>query len=134
MSEDTDTSILRTDLTSVVLIVLSAVLWGSTDACMKYFTPAADNKKLSSTWVSLFVALLSTPSYLICLLVNQLGSLVYYYTLAIAPLSLVNPVVNTGKVLVNVLVGRALGEGKFSFKKLLGLSLLLAGIVLQITA
>lgn len=129
-----ETSILRTDLTSVVLIVLSAVLWGSTDACMKYFTPAADNKKLSSTWVSLFVALLSTPSYLICLLVNQLGSLVYYYTLAIAPLSLVNPVVNTGKVLVNVLVGRALGEGKFSLKKLLGLSLLLTGIVLQITA
>lgn len=129
-----DTSILRTDLTSVVLIVLSAVLWGSTDACMKYFTPAADNNKSSSTWVSLFVALLSTPSYLICLLVNQLGSLVYYYTLAIAPLSLVNPVVNTGKVLVNVLVGRALGEGKFSSKKLLGLSLLLTGIVLQITA
>ena len=130
----TDISATRTDLASIALVVLSAVLWGSTDACMKYFTPAAENRKASPTWLSLFLSLLSSPSYLLCLLINQCGSLVYYYTLAIAPLSLVNPAVNSGKVLVNVLVGRVLGEEKLSWKKLLGLSLLLAGIVLQITA
>jgi len=71
---------------------------------------------------------------LLCLVTNQVGSLVYYYTLATAPLSVVNPAVNTGKVLVNVLVGRVLGEQQLSGRKLVGLSLLLAGIVLQITA
>jgi len=130
----TDVSTPSTNLQSLALIVLSAVLWGTTDACMKYFTPAADNQKTSSTWFSLFLSLLSCPSYLLCLLINQCGSLVYYYTLAIAPLSLVNPTVNTGKVLVNALVGRVLGEEKLSWKKLSGLCLLLAGIILLITA
>jgi len=119
-------------LSSASLIILSAVLWGSTDACMKYFSPPT--KSNTSGLFSYFLSLLSTPSYLLCLLTNQLGSLVYYYSLATAPLSLVNPVVNTGKVLVNVLVGRVLGEEQLSGKKCLGLSLLLVGIVLQITA
>jgi len=119
-------------LSSASLIILSAILWGSTDACIKYFSPPA--KSNTSGLFSYFLSLLSTPSYLLCLLTNQLGSLVYYYSLATAPLSLVNPVVNTGKVLVNVLVGRVLGEQQLSGKKCLGLSLLLLGIVLQITA
>ena len=42
--------------------------------------------------------LLASPSYLACLAVNQLGSAVFYYSLATAPLSLVSPVVNTAKV------------------------------------
>jgi len=120
--------------TSVALVVLSAVLWGATDASMKYFSPPATSQKTSNSWFAFFLSLLSSPSYLLCLLTNQVGSLLYYYALAIAPLSLVNPAVNTGKVLVNVLVGRLLGEDKLSWRKVFGLSLLLAGIVLQITA
>ena len=120
-------------ITSISLIILSAVLWGSTDAAMKYFSPS-DKSSNTSGWVACFISLLSTPSYLLCLVTNQVGSLVYYYTLATAPLSVVNPAVNTGKVLVNVLVRRVLGEQQLSGRKLVGLSLLLAGIVLQITA
>ena len=41
--------------------------------------------------------------YLACQGFNQLGSLVYYYTLTLAPLSLVVPAVNTGKILFNIL-------------------------------
>ena len=119
-------------LTSIALIFISAVLWGSTDACMKYFSPPATAN--TSGLLSQFLSLLSTPSYLLCLATNQVGSLVYYYSLATAPLSVVSPAVNTGKVLVNVLVGRLLGEQQLSGKKWLGLGLLLAGIVLQITA
>ena len=70
----------------VVLIVSTAVLWGATDACIKYISPpAAERPGL----VSYFLSLLSTPSYLLCLLFNQLGSLLYYYSLATAPLTLV---------------------------------------------
>ena len=69
-----------------------------------------------------------------CLILNQFGSVLYYYSLSFAPLSLVNPVVNTGKVFVNILVGRVLGEKSLTLKKKVGLMFLLTGIVLQITA
>ena len=51
---------------------------------MTYYDYAA-----SSSLVSYFLALLTTPAYLACLLINQAGSILYYYCLATAPLSLV---------------------------------------------
>ena len=118
-------------LGSVVLIVVTAVLWGATDACMKYLAPPGQTS--SSSLGSYFLSLVRSPAYLLCLAGNQAGSLLYYYSLATAPLSLVSPVVNTGKVLVNVSVGRLLGE-TVTFRKLIGLSVILLGISLQLTA
>ena len=115
---------------SVVVILVTAVVWGTTDACMKYLSPPVQD---SSSLGSYFLSVLTSPAYLLCLGCNQAGSLLYYYSLATAPLSLVSPVVNTGKVLVNVIVGRLLGE-TISLNKLTGLSLILLGIVLQLTA
>ena len=118
-------------LTSVVLVLVTAVLWGSTDALMKHFSPPVqlENSSLSSY----FLSLVQSPAYLACLLCNQAGSVLYYYSLATAPLSLVSPVVNTGKVLVNVSVGRLLGE-RLTYRKLAGLSIILLGIVLQLSS
>ena len=118
-------------LTSVVLVLVTAVLWGSTDALMKHFSPPVQlgNSSLSSY----FLSLVRSPAYLACLLCNQAGSVLYYYSLATAPLSLVSPVVNTGKVLVNVSVGRLLGE-RLTYRKLAGLSIILLGIVLQLSS
>ena len=115
---------------SVVVILVTAVVWGTTDACMKYLSPPVQD---SSSLGSYFLSLLTSPAYILCLGCNQAGSLLYYYSLATAPLSLVSPVVNTGKVLVNVIVGRLLGE-TITLNKLTGLSLILLGIVLQLTA
>ena len=115
---------------SVVVILVTAVVWGTTDACMKYLSPPVQD---SSSLGSYFLSVLTSPAYLLCLGCNQAGSLLYYYSLATAPLSLVSPVVNTGKVLVNVFVGRLLGE-TITLNKLSGLSLILLGIVLQLTA
>lgn len=127
------------DWFAYVLMLSSAILWGATDALMKYFSPK-DKEKTSSksgiitdlinAWKSLF----GCPAYLLCLLINQVGSVLYYWSLAVAPLSLAVPAVNTGKFLVNALVGRWLGEGSMSRTKLAGLALMAAGILLQITA
>ena len=87
-------------LSSVVLVLVTALLWGATDALMKSVSPPVQPGNSSLT--SYFLSLLRSPAYLACLLCNQAGSVLYYYSLATAPLSLVSPVVNTGKVLVNV--------------------------------
>ena len=118
-------------LTSVLLVLVTAVLWGSTDALMKYFSPPVQGS--NSGLASYFLSLVKSPAYLGCLVCNQAGSLLYYYSLATAPLSIVSPVVNTGKVLVNVSVGRLLGE-RLTYRKLAGLSIILVGIVLQLSS
>jgi uncharacterized membrane protein len=65
----------------------------------------------------------------------QLGSLLYYYCLSIAPLSVVSPTVNTGKIVVNALVGRLFGgEAPLTSRKVIGLALLTGGILLQLSA
>jgi uncharacterized membrane protein len=64
-----------------------------------------------------------------------LGSLLYYYCLSVAPLSIVSPAVNTGKIIVNALVGQLTGdETRLSARKLIGLALLTGGILLQLSA
>ena len=119
-------------LSSVVLVLVTALLWGATDALMKAVSPPVQPGNSSLT--SYFLSLLRSPAYLVCLLSNQAGSVLYYYSLATAPLSLVSPVVNTGKVLVNFSVGRLLlGESQpLSLRKLAGLTFILVGILLQL--
>ena len=75
-----------TDLLTSLLILATAVLWGATDAAIKHFSPPASS---SSSLLSYAASLITTPAYLACLLLNQAGSLLYYYALATAPLSLV---------------------------------------------
>ena len=82
MQEDHQFSLL-----SGILIVATAVLWGATDAGMKYFSPPSNSK--NANLLSYFKSLLTTPAYLVCLLLNQAGSVLYYYCLATAPLSIV---------------------------------------------
>lgn len=131
MSEEITASF-GANLVSVSSIIVAAILWGTTDAFMKFCSPPQVLKNAGI--VSYFLSLLSKPSYLLCLIFNQIGSIVYYFSLATAPLSLVSPVVNTTKLLVNVLVGRTLGEPSFSWRKTIGLVVLFVGIQLQITA
>ena len=75
-----------TDLLTAGLIVSAAVLWGATDAAIKHFSPPASG---SRSLLSYSASLVSTPAYLACLLLNQAGSILYYYALATAPLSVV---------------------------------------------
>ena len=63
---------------------------------------------------------------------NQVGSVLYYYTLSLAPLSVVSPAVNTGKVIVNILGEIALvtmsPSPYFSYCRSLSLSLIYLSI------
>jgi len=123
---------------SFLLMVSSALLWGSTDALIKKFAPPQLKraKKVESGRIYGLVedlfALLTCPGYLICQVVNQIGSLVYYYTLSLAPLSIVSPTVNTGKIIFNIIVGRICCGEEIKPRKLLGILLLMVGVSLQL--
>ena len=120
------------ELLPLLCLVSSAVLWGVTDALMKQTAPPSSSS--SSSVTSTLLSLISSPAYLSLLLVNQLGSLLYYFSLSLAPLSIISPVVNTGKFIVTATTGRFLGEPNPSQRKAAGLLLLLLGVILQLTA
>ena len=119
------------ELLPLLSLILSSVLWGVTDALMK---PTAPPSSSSSSIGSTLLSLISSPAYLTLLLVNQLGSILYYFSLSLGRLSVISPVVNTGKFIVTAATGRFLGEPKPSQRKIAGLVLLLLGVILQLTA
>ena len=122
------------ELWAGTLMLSAALIWGATDALMKYFSPASKTESGETGLLSVLVSLLQSPSYLACLLLNQAGSVLYYWSLAVAPLSLVVPTVNTGKFLVNAIVGRWLGEERLAWTKIVGLVLMAIGVLMQITS
>ena len=117
------------ELLPLLSLVLSAVLWGVTDALMKQTAPPS-----SSSVTATLLSLISSPAYVALLLVNQLGSLLYYFSLSLGRLSVISPVVNTGKFIVTAATGRLLGEPEPSQRKSAGLLLLLLGVILQLAA
>ena len=124
-------NVLMEELLPLLSLVLSAVLWGVTDVLMKQTAPPSSS---SSSIGSTLLSLISSPAYLTLLLVNQLGSILYYFSLSLGRLSVISPVVNTGKFIVTAATGRFLGEPKPSQRKIAGLVLLLLGVILQLTA
>jgi len=121
-------------LTGLVLILVSGLLWGATDAIIKTLTPPQlkHNKGGLAGIAADFFALLCCPGYIVCQALNQLGSVLYYYTLSIAPISIVSPAVNTTKIVFNLIVGRLFCGEILTGRKLAGIILLTTGVILQI--
>ena len=72
--------------------------------------------------------------YTIPFAINQIGSLLYYLTVAKLDISLAVPIVNSLTVLFTTLVGALLGESLRSGRNYIGMVLVLAGVALCLTA
>ena len=129
---DLRSDVLMEELLPLLCLVLSAMLWGVTDALMKVFAPPPASS--SPSILVTLISLLRSPAYLGLLLLNQLGSILYYYSLSLGRLSIISPVVNTGKFIFTAVAGRFLGEPEPSSRKVVGLLLLLSGVILQLAA
>uniref|UniRef100_A0A8C1APQ6 Transmembrane protein 234 n=1 Tax=Cyprinus carpio carpio TaxID=630221 RepID=A0A8C1APQ6_CYPCA len=97
----------------VFCLLLVAILWGGTNPFLKKGTEGIervqkDNKLLQFLAEVKFLFL--NIKYLIPFLLNQSGSLVFYFTLASTDLSLAVPMVNSLTFLFTLLMGKLLGE------------------------
>ena len=86
MSSGQETFDTKLGIFSCCLIIVTSAIWGVTDAALKYFSPP--DTTAAGLW-PYAVSLIYTPAYLTCLVLNQLGSVLYYYCLSVAPLSIV---------------------------------------------
>ncbi|KAM4625863.1 transmembrane protein 234 [Polymixia lowei] len=117
----------------VLCLLLVALLWGCTNPFLKRGTEGIENVKRKNKVLQLVAEvkfLFLNLQYLVPFLLNQSGSLVYYFTLATTDLSLAVPVTNSLTFLFTLLTGKLLGE-EFGGKRAVGgMFLTMVGITL----
>lgn len=97
----------------LLALLLVSVLWGCTNPFLKRSTEGIDSVTRSSRVSQLLAELrflFLNLNYLVPFLLNQSGSVVYYYTLSTTELSLAVPVTNSLTFLCTLLTGKLLGE------------------------
>ncbi|KAF7201668.1 transmembrane protein 234 [Nothobranchius furzeri] len=116
-------------------LVLVSVLWGCTNPFLKKGSEGIENLTKSNKVLQLLAEvkfLFLNLKYLVPFLLNQSGSLVYYYTLSTTELSLAVPVANSLTFLFTLLTGKLLGETFGGKQAVVGMFLTMAGITLCI--
>jgi len=96
-------------LTELSGFMLVALIWGCTNPLLKRGAAGIETAAPSGTIPQLRY-LLTRWQYVAPFAANQLGSVVYYYSLSTAPLSVASPVTNALTFAVTSLVGGLLGE------------------------
>ena len=114
-------------------LVAVALLWGTTNPLMKKGSAGVEKISYQNRLVQLvmeikFLAL--RWQYLVPFLVNQTGSVLYYFTLSQADISLVVPITNSLTFLVTSLVSRSMGERINSNLTYVGMALVVGGVAL----
>ncbi|XP_034530387.1 transmembrane protein 234 [Notolabrus celidotus] len=114
-------------------LLLVSALWGCTNPLLKRGTEGIEHVAKTSRVAQLLAEakfLFLNLRYLVPFLLNQSGSLVYYYTLSTTELSLAVPMANSLTFLCTLLTGKLLGEEFGGKQAVAGMFLTMAGITL----
>ncbi|XP_053291289.1 transmembrane protein 234 [Pleuronectes platessa] len=120
-------------IVELLSLLLVSVLWGCTNPFLKRGSAGIEDVSRSNRMSQLLAEikfLFLNTKYLVPFLLNQCGSLVYYYTLSTAELSFVVPVANSLTFLCTLLTGKLLGEEFGGKQAVAGMFLTMAGITL----
>ncbi|XP_051174493.1 transmembrane protein 234 homolog [Leptopilina boulardi] len=118
---------------SILLLVLVAIFWGATNPFMKKGAVGIEKIKASSRLKQLIqetLFLFTNFKYLTPFVINQIGSVFYYFTLQRTDLSLAIPVSNSLTFLITAITGKFLGEGQIHRNTYIGMLLILSGTTL----
>lgn len=122
---------------SVPWCLLVAIFWGVTNPFMKRgadgIETVAEEGRVSQVLHELKYLLLNWKYY-VPFLLNQFGSVLYFWTLSTSNLSVVVPLTNSLTFLIASVTGRFLGEEIGGAYFYLGVSLMLAGIFVSTTS
>ncbi|TRY86804.1 hypothetical protein DNTS_020525, partial [Danionella cerebrum] len=119
----------------VFSLLLVSILWGCTNPFLKKGTEGIEGIQRGNKLQQILAELrflFFNLKYLVPFLLNQSGSLFFYFTLASTDLSLAVPVVNSLTFLFTVLMGKLLGEEFGGNRAILGMFLIVSGVTLCI--
>ncbi|KAI3629620.1 hypothetical protein MIR68_011055 [Amoeboaphelidium protococcarum] len=115
----------------ILMFLVVGLLWGGTNPWLKL---AAQRQVPPQSLLMLpkslrqTVYLLTDYHYLLPLLLNLSGSILYYKTLRDYDLKMAVPIANSLTFIFTHLMGYAIGEPFGSYKTMLGISLVIAGV------
>lgn len=113
---------------------LVAVVWGVTNPLMKIGTSGIERVQ-GTNWISKVLLELKYLAlnwkYSVPFVLNQLGSLLYYWTLSTANLSIAVPLTNSLTLVIATVIGKALGEPTGGLYLYLGVVLILSGVLVS---
>ena len=121
----------------VLSFLAVACVWGGTNPLLKRGSAGLEEVKCASRVLQFVMELKYLASrwqYVVPFLVNQSGSILYYFTIGQADLSLAVPITNSMTFLVTTLVGRVLGERVTSYWTYAGIVTVLCGVALCVLA
>ena len=122
----------------VCCLLFVALLWGVTNPLMKAGSRGVENAKRGSQywgWIAELFFLARQWRYVASFLLNQAGSVLFYWTVSQSDVSLVVPVTNSLTLVVTTVAGRVLlKEGELPWKSYAGMSLILAGVTFCVYA
>ncbi|KAK7086363.1 hypothetical protein SK128_015879 [Halocaridina rubra] len=117
----------------VLCLIAVSILWGVTNPLLKRASVGIEDIQMANPFMqTLFeVKFLATRfSYVCPFLLNQLGSVLFVYSLGAADLSLAVPLSNSLTFLVTTIAGYCLGEETANKLTWVGASLVCAGVAL----
>ncbi|XP_043998025.1 transmembrane protein 234 isoform X1 [Gambusia affinis] len=121
----------------VLSLVLVSLLWGCTNPFLKKGSEGIENVTETNRVFQLLAEikfLILNINYLVPFLINQSGSLVYFYILSTTDLSLAVPVANSLTFLCTLLTGKLLGEEFGGKRAIVGMFLTMTGVTLCIVS
>ncbi|XP_043573139.1 transmembrane protein 234 isoform X5 [Chiloscyllium punctatum] len=121
----------------VCCLFLVALLWGGTNPFLKKGTEGIEKVKSRNIVIQLFAEvkfLFLNYKYLVPFLLNQSGSVIYYFTLASTDLSLAVLLSNSLTFLFTLLTGKLLGEEIGGKLALIGMLLIIVGVTLCVAS
>lgn len=114
-----------------------AIIWGSTNPFLKKGGSGIEKVKKKNVILQ-FIAelkfLVFNWQYALPFILNQSGSVIYYFTIAKADISLAVPITNSLSFIVSTAVGRLLGEPAHSIRTYTGLALVVLGVALCVSS
>ncbi|KAL4084849.1 hypothetical protein QTP88_027731 [Uroleucon formosanum] len=109
---------------SIFQLFIVGIFWGSTNPFLKAATNKVKRDKTLNI-ISEVVSHLTNWHYLIPFLINQSGSLLFYFTLKYTDISLAVPIANGVSLVSTSVVGTLIGEEKPNFRTIVGILFLL---------
>ncbi|KAI7869518.1 hypothetical protein BDF14DRAFT_1782218 [Spinellus fusiger] len=122
----------------LVGFILVAFCWGSTNPLIKagsagLETVSANHPPGWRRWAAELRFLFTRWQYVLPLALNLSGSVVYYYTLGKADLSMAVPVTNALTFVFSLLTGLLLGEELGGRDTWLGMGLVIVGVIICVS-
>ncbi|XP_038650694.1 transmembrane protein 234 isoform X1 [Scyliorhinus canicula] len=121
----------------VCCLLLVALLWGGTNPFLKKGTEGMEKVQSRNFVIQLFAEmkfLFLNYKYLVPFLLNQSGSVIYYFTLASTDLSLAVLLSNSLTFLFTLLTGKLLGEDIGGKQATAGMLLIIVGVTLCVAS